>query len=404
MRVGLSSILIASVCLILSANAIAQTSPAQPPLEVVYMLNGATVQTYIIDRETGMPTQQGEAINLFPERAPNYADWAIVQPSADGHFLYVTGGDSEASVNLWVFATESNGVPRLPALQELSFGMGNDTTSNFEISPNRKLAYAVQNNYDAQGELLAQLRKFVVDPDTGLVQEDPKPVVQYPTNLNCGSSLNSAELVLSGFNNDGTAMYESWNCYLFHDGGTISNYYSRMVNQSTGGAGPDKFLLSGDGAFEVGNNVTITPTSIVDFSWWDYAPGGNSINIYGLNGGSPPLFSCNADVLEACGYAFTAAVDPSGQWLFLQTSGDSTQVTQIDLAAKQILNTDYYLEGLVEAFAPDNAFLYTQDTQFSNPWLYDVYSFNPKTGAVQYTGGQIWQQAAYVTVIPSLRR
>jgi len=404
MRVRLSSTLIAFVCLILSATAIAQTRPTPPALEVVYMLNGATVQTYNIDRDTGLPTQQGEAINLFPERAPNYADWAIIQPSADGHFLYVTGGDSDASVNLRVFATESNGVPRLPVLQDLSFGLRNDTISNFEISPNRKLAYAVQNNYDSQGELLAQLRKFVVDPDTGLVQEDPKPVVRYPTNLSCGGSLNSAELVLSGFNNDGTAMYESWNCYLFHDAGTISNYYSRMVNQNTGGVGPDKFLLSGDGAFEVGNNVSITPISIVDFSWWDYAPGGNSVNIYGLNGGSTPLFTCNADVLEACGYAFNAAVDPSGQWLFLQTSADSTQVTQIDLAAKQILNTDYYLEGVVRAISPDNSFIYTQDTQFSDPWLYYVYTFDPKTGAVQFTGGQIWQQAAYVTVVPALRR
>ena len=316
MRVRLSSTLIAFVCPILSATAIAQTSQAPPPVEVVYMLNGATLQTYTIDRETGLSAQQGQAINLFPERAPNYADWAIIQPSADGHFLYVTGGDSEASVNFWVFATESNGVPRLPALQRLSFGIGNDTISNFEISPNRKLAYAVENNYDSQGELLAQLRKFVIDPDSGLVQKDPKPVVQYPKNLSCGGSLNSAELVLSGFNN-GTAMYESWNCYLFHDSGTISNYYSRMVNQNTGGVDPDKFLLSGDGAFEVGNAVSITPTSIVDFFWWDYAPGGNSIKIYGLNGGSTRLFTCDADVLEACGYAFTASVDPSGQWLFL---------------------------------------------------------------------------------------
>ena len=404
MRVRLSSTLIAFVCLILSATAIAQTRPASPPLEVVYMLNGATVQTYTIDRDTGLPTQQGKAINLFPERAPNYADWAIVQPSADGHFLYVTGGDSEPIEYLWVYATDPDGVPQLPPVQELNIANGQNFISDFEISPNRTLAYAVQSSYDSQGELLAQLRKFAVDPNNGFVHEDPKPVVKYPTNLSCGSSLNSAELVLSGFNNDGTAMYESWNCYLFHDAGTIANYYSRMVDQNTGGVGPDKFLVSGDGAFEVGNAVSITPISIVDFSWWDYAPGGNSINIYGLNGGSTPLFTCNADVLEACGYAFTAAVDPSGQWLFLQTSADSTQVTQIDLAAKQILNTDYYLEGLVPAFAPDNDFLYTQDPQSSNPWMYDVYTFNPKTGAVQFTGGQIWQQAAYVTLIPALRR
>jgi len=58
----------------------------------------------------------------------------------------------------------------------------------------------------------------------------------------------------------------------------------------------------------------------------------------------------------------------------------------------------------VPAFAPDNAFLYTQNPQFSNPWIYDVYTFDPKTGAVQFTGGEIWQQAAYVTVIPALRR
>ena len=400
MRVRLSPLLSAFVCLVPLTAVVTQ---AQQPVEVVYMLNGATLQTYTIDRETGLPTQQGQAINLFPERAPNYTDWAIVRPSADGHFLYVTGGDSEAGVNLWVFATEATGVPRLPALQELSFGMGNDTISNFEISPNGKLAYAVQNNYDSQGELLAQLRKFVLDPNTGLVQEDPKPVTQYRTNLNCSSSLDSASLELRGFNSDGTQMYEQWDCYIFHGGGTITNYYSRVVDQKTGTVGPDKFLISEGGGSETWNAVSITPSSIVDFYDFGYTQGYNAISVYGLNGGSP-LFTCNVAALEACGYAFNATVDPSGQWLFLQNSADSTQVTQIDLAGKQILNTNYYLEGVVQGFAPDNSFLYTQDTQFTDPWLYYVYTFDPKTGAVQFTGGEIWQQAAYVTVIPALRR
>jgi hypothetical protein len=289
-------------------------------------------------------------------------------------------------------------------VQELNIANGQNFISDFEISPNRTLAYAVQSSYDSQGELLAQLRKFAVDPNNGFVHEDPKPVVKYPTNLSCGSSLNSAELGLSGFNHDGTGMYEGWLCILFHGGGTAAGYYSRTVDQNTGMVGPDKYLIAGDGGFEYGNVVNISPTSIVDFSWWDYAPGGNSINIYGLNGGSIPLITCNANVLEICGYAFSSAVDPSGQYLFLQSSPDSTQITKIDLAGKQILNTDYYLEGVVQGFAPDNAFIYTQDTQFSDPWLYYVYTFDPKSGAVQFTGGQIWQQAAYVTLIPALRR
>lgn len=403
MRLCLSSMFIALVCLVFASTVIAQQNQAEQPTEVVYM-NGATVHTYNIDRETGLPAQQGQAINLFPERAPDYTDWAIVHPSADGHFLYVTGGDSEASVNLWVFATESNGVPRLPAQQELNFGDGNNTLSDFEISPNRRLAYAVENNYNADGELLAQLRKFVVDPDTGLLQEDPKPVTQYRTNLNCNSSLDSASLELRGFNSDGTQLYEEWDCYIFHGGGTISNYYSRMVDQKTGTVGPDKFLVAEGAGQETWNAVHITPSSIVDFYDFGYTQGYNTVNVYGLNGGSAPLFTCNAAQLEACGDAFSSTVDSSGQWLFLQTSADSTQVTQIDLAGKQILNTDYYLEGIVQGFAQDNVFIYTQDTQFSNPWLYDVYTFDPKTGAVQFTGGEIWEQAAYVTVIPALRR
>ena len=335
---------------------------------------------------------------------PGAADWAIVLPSADGHFLYVTGGDSEPAVNLWVFATDANGVPQLPAVQELNFGEVQNYIEEFEISPNRKLAYAVQSTYNSQGELLAQLRKFVVDPDTGMVREDPKPVIQYRTNLNCNYSGDTSLLSLLGFNHDGTEMYEAWVCYIFHQGGTIANYYSRTVDQNTGGVGPDKFLVSGDGAFEVGNVVNITPTAIVDFFWWDYARAATQSMFTGLNGGSKPLFTCNADVLEACGYAFNATVDPSGQWLFLQTSADSTQVMRIDLAGKQIVNTEYYLEGVVNGFSPDNAFIYTQDTSFSDPWIYDVYTFDPKTGAVQYTGGEIWQEAPNAIVIPALRQ
>ena len=403
MRVRLSSILFAFLCLGPFTNAIAQDSPGAMSVEVVYMLNGATLQTYNIDRQAGLPTEQGSAINLFPARAPSYSDWAIVRPSADGRFLYVTGGDSEAAANLWVYATDANGVPQLPAVQELNFGEGQNYIEEFEISPNRKLAYALQSTYDSQGELLAQLRKFVVDPDTGMVLEDPKPVIQYRTNLNCTYSGDTSWLSLLGFNHDGTEMYEAWVCYIFHEGGTIANYYSRTVDPSTGAVGPDKFLVSGDGAFEVGNVVNITPTSIVDFAWWDYAQGYNSIIVYGLNGG-PPLFTCNAAALEACGYAFTSAVDPSGQWLFLQTSADSTQVTRIDFAGKQIVNTDYYLEGVVQGFSPDNSFIYTQDTSFSDPWMYDVYTFDPKTGAVQYTGGQIWQGAPNSIVTPALRQ
>src|SRR5579862_287750 len=162
--------LTAAFCLCLSlfvtpshAQSTRRNSSSTSSTEVVYLLANSTLLTYNVDRATGNPTEQGQGVTL--DSVTN----TVLLPSANDHFIYVTGYDATSSEYLWVYATDTTGVPVLPAIQALSLTDGAFTTGNFVINPNGTLAYAVEQRLDSEGvDTLAKITKFSINPATGL--------------------------------------------------------------------------------------------------------------------------------------------------------------------------------------------------------------------------------------------
>src|ERR1700728_1444374 len=146
-------------------------------VEVLYIVSGSTLQTFDVDRQTGLPAEQGQGVIL-----PAITGLALV-PSANDHFVYVTGYDSQLIERLWVYSTDATGVPQVPAIEEIM--LPNQSFYAFQIDPTVKRAYAVQATLNKNGETIAVIRLFTVDPTTGKLILSPKAVETYPPNGAC---------------------------------------------------------------------------------------------------------------------------------------------------------------------------------------------------------------------------
>jgi hypothetical protein len=397
-----STVLILCYCLFLCLSVTALSgqsarvkSTSASATEVVYLLTNSTLLTYDVDRSSGFPTEVGRGVTL--ESVTN----TVLLPSANDHFVYVTGYDSTISEYLWVYATDSTGRPLLPAVQKLSLADGDFGTGNFVINPNGTLAYAVEETMGSGSQMLAKIIPFTIDPTTGIVTRMPKPAATYKPNGPCTPAA-EANFSIYGFNPSGTDMYDYWDCnYPFAN--LSATYFSRPVNQTTGQLGPDRQVFDwADGNFGI-DVVNFTPNSILYFSVPNNdSQGMNSVNVYSLQGASQ--FSCTAAMLEACGYWIWNSVDPTGTFDFIQISPDSTQIMKIEPGAKKIVDTGNFVQGTVQAFAPDDALVYTLNPDARHPWLYPIYVFDSTTGEVTYTGGEIFADGLYQYVIPALRQ
>ena len=394
-----SSISAVSLCVLLfislSSALNAQAKPSSSSsVEVAYILDGSTLQTYDVDRTTGNPTQEGSGVTL------DSANNTVLVPSANDEFLYVLGNDSSGVEWLWVYATDSTGVPQLPAVQALNLTDGSFSTYDFIINPNGTLAYAAESRYTSNYYAVAEVVEFTIDPTTGMVTKLSKPAATYKLN---GPCLLSAEafFYLSGFNASGTVLYDYWDCnYPFAN--NSANYYSRTLNQTTGVLGPDREIFAwADGNFGQ-DIVNISSGNLVYFSIPNNTSyGQNSVNIYTVGG--KPLFSCTASMLEACGYGLWNWVDPAGKFDLIELAPDLTEVTKIAIGTKKLVDTKNYIQGTFLGFAPDDALIYTQQANQSNPWLFPIYVFDSNSGAVTYTGGVIWDNTGNGTLVPALR-
>ena len=391
-----SSFVCGSIALLFASVAVlaASARPASSPTEVAYLLVGSTIQTYNVDRATGNPTEEGSGVMI--DSVSN----TVVLPSSDDHFLYVTGNDSGGIEWLWVYATDSTGVPQLPAVQALNLTDGSFNTYDFVISPNGTQAYAAESMYNSNYFLIAKVAGFTINPTTGIVTKTGT-AWSYKQN---GPCLLTAEAFFQiyGFSPAGNVLYDDWDCN-YPYANNSGNYYRRYVNSSTGALGPDNLIfIWGDGN-EGQDVVNITPANLVYFSIPNNTSyGGASVNFYTTGGKSE--FSCTASMLEACGYGLWNFLDPAGRFDLIEIAPDLTEITKIETASKQLVSTNNYIQGQFLAFSPDEALIYTQQYDQSNPWLYPIYVFNPSTGAVSYAGGAIWDNTAGGTLITASRR
>ncbi len=389
-----SSMLSAFVAVLFASIAVqaATVKPSSTSIEVAYLLVGSTIYTYDVDRSTGNPTEEGSGVTL--DSVSN----TVVLPSSNDHFLFVTGNDRSGVEWLWVYANDNTGMPQLPAVQALNLTDGGFNTYDFVISPSGTLAYAAESMFNPQGYPIAKVSAFTINPSTGMVTKTGT-VASYKQNGPCLLSA-SAFFFIYGFSPAGNVLYDYWDCN-YPYANLSANYYRRYVNPSTGALGPDNQIFSWADGNEGADVVNITPANLVYFSVPDnYTYGGASVNFYTTGGKSE--FSCTVSMLEACGYGLWNFVDPAGKFDLIEVAPDLTEVTRIETASKQLVNTNNYVQGQFLSFSPDEALIYTQQYNQSNPWLYPIYVFNPSTGGVTYTGGEIWDNAGGGMLIPAL--
>ena len=205
-----------SLAVILAAAAVFGQSPSSNPIDVVYVLRDFNVlQAYDVDPKTGIPNAVGEQVVISE-------NGSYVIPSPDDHFVYVLAWDKANNEQLRVFATDEQGVIHQPPIQAVKIS----NVDYFEIDPNRKFAYAVEETQDSQGEMVATIWEAPVDSEIGLIGNLSRVVGPSAPNGPCGTGWSVIGFVgFDGFNTDGSKLYYDWYCTT-HDS-ISATYFNR---------------------------------------------------------------------------------------------------------------------------------------------------------------------------------
>ena len=374
--------------------------PGASPIDVLYIVTANTIQTYNVDPTYGSATLYGTLST--PMSTPDYP---LVVPGANDHFIYVLCTSTAywvRGVRIFVYGTDSNGVPQDPPVQTLDFPNGLGT---FMIDPAGTLAYAVETvkNFSQQSEF--GISAFAINPDTGvLTQFSNFSATSYPPTSGLCNPFNpfaDPGYGLVGFNSSGTQLIDSWYC----DGhGDSADYnYTRTLNQQTGALGPDVLTVSGGSSEDEFTSVAFTPVSILAFSNYGYSDSPNELDVYWPN--STLDFSCTYTMLDACSYSGGVGADRTGNFLFFYTYTGAIEITRLDMTNKTIEPVGIPLSGGIEAFSLDDLLIYGSGTYSWNGQLVmPVYVFDPATGLVTDNDQTIplLGQYPYPNVVPAL--
>jgi hypothetical protein len=370
------SILLCFATLALAQNtASANTSTSSTPVQIVYLIQGTTIVTYNIDTQTLYASQAGSLT------VPNAVNNPDVYPGLisvlNGHVLYYVGFDAQNQQQLWVFATDATGSPQLPVLEEFKV----TGFVGMQVDPKANFAYATfvgippQDSYNTPW----YIRRYVIDPASGKLSQS-QLAATYSLNNGAGGTTDCG-LLLLGFNLGGTNLYDEVSCSA-HDG-SDATYNARTVNLTTGALGSDVEVYSwqngNTGGFE---SVHFVAGRMFDFVVpFDYAQGYDSVNIYPvMPSTSTPLLTCNAQMLEACGYS-SGVAHPSGKYIFMGIASDSTQIDKVEVSQKKIVDTGNYIPAELSAFSPDGTLVYGTQVE-NNGYQVPIYGFDIATSEV----------------------
>jgi hypothetical protein len=361
-------------------NALANNPAAQAsstPIQVVYVIDGTSLLTYNVDPQTLNATQVGTPITVG-----GLTGYGVLIPSPNDHSVYYVAPNAQGTDHLWVYATDASGVPQAPAIQVMTvkgfWGMQLDPLSNF--------AYLVSkspNNSSYQATYY--MKRYTVDPVSGKLSQ---PLVEAtyllpddPSGADCG-------LELFGFNPAATTFYDGVICNN-HDNNT-GTYYKRTLNSQTGALGPDVQIYSWNSGYE---GVSFVHNLMFDFvTPNDFQQGIDYVNIDPVKPNTTPVVHCTANMLEACGNA-GGFVHPSGKYLFMQISQDTTQIERVELGQHKIVDTGNYIPYPFGRFSPDGSLVYAILNQ-SSGYLIEIYGFNATSSAVR-PGGAIYVPSGF---------
>jgi hypothetical protein len=378
------------LCLLvcLSSLGLAQQSGASniqsPAIQVVYVIGSSTITTYNVDPQTLYATQVGNPLTVNATNLDYYT--TSVTASPDDRVLYVIGSQSSTSPQyLWVFATDTSGVPQTPSLQ------ANHTTGLDQvlIDPKANFLYAVSQSSD--GTLpytLFTIRSYEVDAQGKL--SSPQRQAVYKLDNDFGSEFCTVSIV--AFNAAGSELYDQVGCSF--PGGESITYNQRTVNLQTGALGPDVEVFSWNNVYGGYESVQFLGNYVFDFDMPnDYQPGANSVNIYPLTANtSTPLLQCTASMLESCGYAATGVAHPSGKYVFMSDGQYFTEIDRVEMTAGKIVDTGNYIPfdfDEIGRFSPDGTIVYAIGPgPFTSETNVEIYGFNVNTSEVT-PGGAI---------------
>jgi hypothetical protein len=374
-----------SLIFVFSTFALCQNSDRQGSLatqsssavQVVYVIDGSTLTTYNIDPQTLYPTQVG-TLTMPESTYPN------IDSSANGRFLYYSAyhDASQSTHVLLVYATDATGAPKNPPVQQIN---AKGLYGGIAIDPKANFLYAVYAVPSGSFNNLFSIRRFVVDPSTGrMSQGQVEGTYKLPDGAGgteyCGVSI-------LGFNAAGTKLYDEVGCG--YHGGASATFNERSVNLQTGALGPDAQVYNWNNSYGGGEYVQFVNNLLFDFVTPNsYQQGVNSVNIYPVKPNtSTPLVQCTASMLQACGYAGGVA-HPSGKYVFMGISQDSTQIDKVELSAHKMVDTTNYIPYRLGQFSPDGTLVYGVYDPYP-AYNIEIYGFDVATGAVRTNGGVI---------------
>ncbi len=302
------------------------TSFASAQVEVLYVTGpqAATVpmDTYNVNSETAVATLVGKTT----------VGGSAVDPVTVGshHLLYIWNG-----TDVWMYLTNSEGVPEGRASQHLIFNFPHPVTS-FVADPKGNFAYAAMTWADTKGDDYAAVVLFTIDQSTGKLTNTGREVVAYGPDP-------YTSLYRFMFGASGNRLY----AYYFDNGPytCIVGYDYYTVNQTSGKLGPRTTLTWGGASCNTDGGVAITDqVAAADSSCCGQGSGYLNVNqtATGKN------IACQSTNLALCGdQVYLMYLDPASQNLFF---GDAdlqlTYVVHVDFANSQLIETGSTIPGV----------------------------------------------------------
>lgn len=346
--------------------------PASPPVQVVYVLDNATLTTYNIDPQTFQPAVVGTTTMPLGK----YSSFVT---SPNGQFLYYLENSTyyRANQKLYVYDTNAQGVPGSAPVQ----GTPANQLLSIVVNPQNTFLYSLAIGSAGPQTTPFTIVRNVINPSTGALSQ---PVTEATYMLDNDPSGNDCGLEVLGFNPAGTTMYDEIFCTGPHGSGS-ETFNQRTVDLQTGALGPDEqvyafsfYAGSGYAAVQFENNLLFAFDQ-----FFDEGPNANLVDIYQTQPiNSTPLVNCGASMLAICGNYVNALAHPSGEYVFLGNGSFVTDVLQVDLTTQQLVQVST-VPGNVEKFSPDGSVIYGYNPA---PRYIHIAGFNAGDGQITLGG------------------
>lgn len=354
--------LVQVVCLASLVFATASSLHAQH--NVFYLTTGSTITTYNVDATTGIPTQVGSPLTIA-----GAAFIGNIIPSPNDHFIYVFWPDANYKYSLWVYDTNSSGVPQSTPVQKMT------APGSMIIHPNGKFAYVMKTTSGSQG-YSETLYLYNINQQTGALSNRTIQATYGPDYYYTES--------LVSFNKNGTRLYDLWGVSFDHENNYYYSYHP--VNTTTGQLSADVGTYFTASNFDGLDEQDFTPNYILNL----HGDGGyatTQFNVY-QNKMNPqqPLFTCTQSMLDACAYSYQYWTSADQQYVFLADNNtNDTVIGKIDGSNKKIVETGFIAGLPILYVAPHNQLIYGVNSAGTSV---QVYLFDATSGTAT-PGGSV---------------